>query len=453
MNALEKLSHHITEVKFEHFTREIPDVVKKSIIDTIGVTLLGSKEECVSVLEEVYCSLRNSSGADGTVLGKHYRLPVEQAILINGTAAHSLDFDDTGASTQGHPTALILPALLGLSEKYHFSGKQIIEAYVAGVEVFNVLSQTAKMLHLYGWHPTSTIGTLASASACSKLLGLADKQIANAIGIACSHSGGLKANFGTMTKPLHAGRAGASGAFAALAAEKGFTASMDILDTDNNFFYTFTKQSDANFEKEIEKFANPYSIIDPGINIKRYPSCSLSHRSIDIVLELMDKVEVDLRKVEKITCRVTPRAKKVLSHDLPENGLEGKFSMPFLLACAFKYKEVTTDLFTTQNIQDPEIQRIMNLVDFEIHEDWKEGVDDWRPDVVKLQIKDAQTIEGKSVYPKGHSKNPLGYDEIKEKYLACTEFLLGRKKAEKSYQKMLHFENIEDISSLIQIFS
>lgn len=448
VNTLEKLAEQISNTKYENLPDEVILAVKKSLIDTIGVSILGKDDECVLILKKLYKNQRTKLGA--TVWGEDYKLPIETTVLINGTAAHALDFDDTGASTQGHPSAPLFPSLLALCEKNDFNGEKLIEAYVAGVEVFNKLSQSVKMLHLNGWHPTPVLGTIANAAACSKLLDLDNEQIRYAVGMSSSLSSGLVANFGTMTKPLHVGRAGVNGVFSALAAQQGFRSSNDIFEHDKNLFFALTQKNQHNLYQELSSFGNPFSVIDPGINIKKYPSCSLSHRAIDITLDIIKSEEINVSNIKNIICRVTPRAKKVLFYDKPKTGLEAKFSMPFVLSIALKFQEVTPKLFTNKIVNTPSIKKLISKVDFDIHHDWKDGVDDWRPDTVEIVLESGKTFRGESVYPEGHAKNPLKLEQVKEKYLSCTKHAMGLQMAEKSYNEMLEINNKKTINPLIE---
>jgi len=448
MQEIEKICQKIVDLDIGLLPEEILEVVKISIADTVGVTVLGSQEPCVGIIKKTLLVEKFDIGSSLIGLAKFDKLSIYNAALVNGVSAHALDFDDTGASTQSHPSAVLLPSLFSLAEYKNYSGSKIIEAYVAGVEFFSRLSKTVPMLHLKGWHPSSVLGTVASAVACSKLLNLNSSQIINAIALSCTQSSGLVVNFGTMSKPFHIGMASSNGLLAAMLAKNGFRASSSVFEGNFSFFNTISGNIQDNISEYFSDFGTNFYLLNPGLNIKQYPSCSLSHRSIDIVLNLCKINTINFNDIKSIICRSTPRAKKILYYQTVNNPLEGKFCMPFLLACAVVDNKVIPDSFSEKKVKDTEIIDIMNKVDFDIHSDWKDGVDDWRPDIVSIIMKDNTIYEGSLVYPKGHAKNPLSWTEIEEKYYNCVKNNLNKNQYEKSIKLIKKFEELKNLDEL-----
>ena len=447
MTLLGKTARCLTEVTFESLPEEATSVVVRSLIDTIGVTLLGSHEKASRILQETY---RGCPG-DSVVIGAGFRTNSEFAALINGVSSHLHDLDDTGASTQGHPSVSVLPALWALTAKRPCSGRRFITAYTVGVELFSRLSRSMPMLHLKGWHPTAVLGTMASAASCGIVLGLDEKAMSHALSIAASMSSGLVGNFGTMTKPLHVGHSSRNGLIAAELANTGFEGSGRIFDGDDNFFKSFFWGEPQAFEKQLYQWGDPYALLSPGIGYKLYPCCAMSHRSIDVILSLIEENDIQPKDVKSITCHGTPRARRILFYDRPSIGLEGKFCIPFLLACAVQYRRVTTDLFTDEIVSSDGIRDMMDRIIFSVHDDWVDGRDDWREDVVTIVLLNGAEISGQAEYPRGHAELPFSLDTLYRKYCSCAAGVLSDGMIEESLKHMENLEELDDVNDILSI--
>src|SRR5712692_5878072 len=243
---------------------------KVGILDTVGVTLAGALEPCATFLAQV---IRPHSGPS-VVFGSPRTAAALDAALINGTAAHALDFDDCNNTLGGHPSAPILPALFALADERLVDGRAFIVAYVAGFETECKLALGVNFHHYSkGWHATATLGVHGAAAAACHLLRLDARRTATALAIASSLASGIKAHFGTMTKPLHIGHCARNGLFAALLAADDFTANPGAFEHGQGFLDVFNGAGTYDIDRMLAHWGAPFDIVEPGIAIKQYPCC------------------------------------------------------------------------------------------------------------------------------------------------------------------------------------
>jgi len=450
VRVTEKLAKFIVETDLGKMPPEVVPIVKRAMIDTIGVAFAGS----VDPVGKIITAFADKSGGKpvaGIIGGKiHTSSPL--AALANGTIAHALDYDDAGAYTQGHPSAVLIPVVLALGEELGASGKEIIEAYVIGEEVWSKVSRGMPMVQLKGWHPTAVLGTIGATAAAAKLLRLGIEQTMMALGLAGSEAAGLGQNFGTMTKPFHAGNAARSGVMAAMLIKEGFTATKDVMEGDMGFPATFYRGSTVDVSKMVENLGAPFAVVSRGITAKAYPSCLGTHRSIDAILRLINLYDIKLDEVESIDCHISPRARKILFYDDPATGFEGKFSMPFVMAIALTERTVRLAQFTDAKVNDPIIKSLMRRVTCRVHPDWVEGKDnDSRPDKVIVKLKNGKEYSQEVAIPKGNPQIPLTDEELLTKYRECAKFVLGDKEVEQCLGLLQKLERLEDIKELMEI--
>src|SRR5215510_3372797 len=235
MRATSHLAEFVTKSRWEDCPAEAVEAARRAILDCLGVMLAGSVEPAARIVTDV---ARAEGGSPlATVVGTSLRTGAVWAALANGTAAHALDFDDTNFAMLGHPSAPVLAAALAAGELALADGRAVTHAFLLGFEVETTLAEVINPAHYeHGWHATCTLGTIGAAAAAARLLGLDGAQTRHALAVAASQSSGLKENFGTMTKPFHAGHAARSGVLAALLAREGWTASEHALDGPQGFF-------------------------------------------------------------------------------------------------------------------------------------------------------------------------------------------------------------------------
>ena len=296
--------------------------MKRVSLDCLGAALAGYSHPIGKIITDF---VKESGGSPkATVIGAGFKTSPHEAALANGTMAHALDYDDYSLVLAGHPSVSLLPSILAIGEDRGISGKKVLTAYIVGFEIESKLGAGVNFRHYeLGWHATCTLGTLGAAAACSSILGLDIEKTRMALGIAASEASGLRQNFGTMTKPFHAGLSARNGVIAALLAEKGFTADKNILEAEFGFCNLFCGKGEYDSERITSNLGNPFAIFEPGISIKPYPSCGGTHTALDAMLYLAKENDINPSDVEEIGVDVPELLPRVLIHSNPKTGLEG----------------------------------------------------------------------------------------------------------------------------------
>ena len=319
--AVETPGQAIPEAAFEK--------AEKAIADTIGCILAGSVADVGDPLR-AYLDAAEAAG-NRPVLGTGRTAPPETAAMINGTFGHALDFDDVLSMMPAHPSTVILPALFACLDG-KVPGRRFLAAYILGLEAGAKIGLGIGNGHYRrGWHATGTLAIFSALAALVRLLGLDVATARQAFGLGASMASGLQCNFGTMTKPFHAGWAARNAVAAARLAQSGFSATPTAMEGKNGFFATYgTEQSDM--DRCVQGLGNPYTLVEPGLALKKYPCCYALHRPIDAITALRGELGLTADNTESVLCRVAPGALRPLPYDRPKTGLEGKFSMEYTLA-------------------------------------------------------------------------------------------------------------------------
>lgn len=420
MNGLTgSLSRFIADPGFETVPADAARIVKTGFIDTIATMIAGRDEPVVNVVRG-FIAARQSVAREAHVLFSDTQATCADAALINATAAHALDYDDVALA--GHPSAVLVPAVLAVGEKLGLSGAAAIRAYLVGYEVWaELLAREPDAYHVKGWHPTAVLGTVGAAAAVAHLHGLSAEKAAHALAIAASMAGGLVANFGTMTKPFHAGRAAAGAIDAVSLAAGGLTAAPDVFEHHAGFLAALSPQGHADRTTVATTLGRRLRILDTGLSIKRYPMCYATHRVIDGVLDLVTANELKPAQVARVHARVGIAQASMLRNHKPQTGLEAKFSLEFAVAAAILKRRVglreLTDAFVTQ----PQVQAMMTRLEIST----SEIPCPIEPvfalnDRVEIELADGRRLDsGEIRFPRGNSQLPLSDDELKEKFLDC----------------------------------
>ena len=401
-------------------TRNIPaeafEVAKLGFTDCIGTMLAGGVEEAPRIVREV---LKAPNGASSLLLTAA-SAPAPEAALINGTAAHALDYDDV--ALRGHPSTVIVPAILAEADEQGSSGADCLRAFIAGYEVWaEIALRDPDQHHMKGWHPTGIFGAPAAAAACAVLLKLDAETTAHALALAVSGSAGLMANFGSMTKPFHAGQSARAGLLAARLAKAGFTASLDAFEHPQGYLNAMSPAGKVDRTSPV-KAGTEWRILEYRLNIKKYPICYGTHRAIDGMLDLLEaNPGVKADDVAKVTVLTSRRSHTILRNARPKTGLEAKFSMQFAMASALVARRVGMAELTDGFVMRPEIQSLLEKVEMEI--DDRQNEVGYSPyDLVTVALKDGRTIVSKEVSEaRGGANTPLRPKELETKFLDCVE--------------------------------
>jgi len=338
------------------------DGARDALVDTLGCALAGSLDEGSEIAQRWV--RETGARAQATVLGTQLATSPAEAAFANGLAAHALDFDDSLVTLRGHPTAPMLGAGLAVGEAANASGKAVLAAISIGLEVGGKIGPALGAGHyMKGWHSTATVGVFSATAVAARLWGLSAGQLQTAWGIVASEASGLIRNFGTMTKPFHAGHAGRSAVLAAWLAKNGFTADTQIFDGKNNFFATYAGEDAVALDTTVAKLGNPWEMMTPGIYVKRFPCCYCNHRPVGGMFELIKQHNIKADEVTKVRIGFLPGADTPLIHRDPHTGLEGKFSMEYNAAAALLDGRLTMETFTDAMVQRPEIRAYMPKVE------------------------------------------------------------------------------------------
>lgn len=344
---------------------DIPDAAlvaaARPIVDTVAVFAAGVDSEAGQRALTFACETAAGAG-DGWVFGSPIVVPAQTAALVNGTIGHALDYDDSISLGGGHPSAPVLSAALALSRSTQLTGHDLLEAYIIGYEVTAWAAKALGRAHYrVGWHVTSTAGSFGATAAVAKLLHFDTAQTATALGAAASMASGLQRNFGTMTKPLHSGLAARNGVLAAQLVASGLTAAQDVLDGRKGYLDVVGIGDED--PGALDNLGRTFAVLDPGPSLKQFPCCYAAHRAIDGMLKIQADRDFQVGDVESITCAVPIGGLLPLIHPRPRTGIEGKVSLPYILAAAFADRQVTPDSFTDDAVRRPEIVALMERIE------------------------------------------------------------------------------------------
>jgi 2-methylcitrate dehydratase PrpD len=356
----EALAEFIQAKTLQDLPPEALDKAKKAIADTCAVILAGAGSEVAPPLLR-YLEQASENGTS-PILGSGRAASPEMAALVNGTFGHALDFDDVLSVMPAHPSAVILPTLFADPRAGKLSGEALIEAYVIGVEVGGKIGAAITVGHYHrGFHGTGTLAIFSALGALAKRYRLDLATTRTAFGIASSMASGLQRNFGTMTKPLHTGWAARSALAAVNLARGGFTAAPDVLEAKGGFFAAYGVEA-SRPEAAIEGLGKPWVIVDPGLALKRFACCYASHRGMDGVLQLNQRLGVSAENLERLECRMPPGGMRVLIYPDPKTGLEGKFSLQYALAAGVLDGKYTLWSFTDEAVRRPRIRDLLTRI-------------------------------------------------------------------------------------------
>ena len=413
----QQLGQFIADLSPNRLPDEAVRVAKMGFIDCVGTMIAGRKEDSVRIMTEVLAP----GAGDSTITFGDRKGPAPDTAWINGTAAHALDYDDVGL--RGHPSTVLVPAILAEAEHLGSSGSDMIVAYIAGYETWaELFRRDTGLLHVKGWHPTGLYGAIGAAAACAKLRKLNAEKSAIAIAIGGSQAGGLMSNFGTMTKPFHAGKAAHAGIMAARLAEAGFTANTDALEHPQGFLHAISPTGTEDRTSE-SKAGSEWAILTQGLGIKKYPTCYCTHRAIDCMLDLVNETPVDPAQVDKITVSISDYFATVLRNHTPDTGLAAKFSMEFAMASGIIAKRVGLRELTDAFVQRPDIQALMSRVAIITTTEYDPELSGAAPaDSVTVQLTNGKTIAGAPVKrATGHATRPLTEQQLYDKFADCLD--------------------------------
>ena len=458
MGATEKIARFIVDTGYEDIPRDAVEKAKRTALDCMGAALAGVVEPVSQVMTGYIAKLGGPSQA--SVIGAGLKVSAPEAALANGAIAHALDYDDCGVKI-GHPSVLVLPAVLSLGEQVGASGTDSLTAYILGLEVEGKLALHAdfKLMQARLNHQT-WYGSVGAAAACAKLLRLDVAKTRMALGIAANFACGLSANHGSMAGAMAAGNACRNGVVGALMAQEGITANPNIIEAKNGFYDTLVGPGHYDAERMAEGLGKPFYIESPGIGLKKYPSCYHTHRALDGLLQLLGEHRLSDKDIAEIDVGTSERALRVLAFSEPATPYQAKFSMPHCIAAAVVDHQVTLDTFTDHKMQDRGIVEARKKVHLSFPDIpiWP-GLADVGPDTefvgnpVSIRTTDGQSYNARVDVPRGDPALPLTDDELLAKYRDCGRSQLRPDDIERSVGLVLGVEKLANIGTLMATLS
>jgi 2-methylcitrate dehydratase PrpD len=419
-------------------TSEIPswafDHAKVAFMDWVAVTFGGKDDPLVIKLMD-FCT-QMGGAKQATIIGHGVKMDVMQAALINGSASHALDYDDTLVSFLGHPSVTLFPALLALAEWKGRSGKDFLDAYLIGLQAGGAVGACASLDHyMAGWHATSTLGHLAAAAGCSRLLGLDEQQTVYALGIGGTQSSGLKRVFGTMCKPFHAGRAAQSGLMAAMLARKGFTSAEDILEGPQGFFECLKGKANDDIAGML---GMTWDVIN--LSQKYHASCHATHSPLEAAMNLVNDERLALSEIKSICIHSSQLALDAAGKREPASGLEGKFSISYCVANALLRSQTGTQAFSDEMVRDPEIRRLMEKITV-VHDPEMKALEA----VVEIETMDGRTFRGFSDILQQNPPYEIKRERVQNKFQDLCEPIMGQGRTKKLGKIIATLDQVTDM--------
>lgn len=450
------LAEFIRDTRYD----DIPDRVLKlgnaHILDALGLSLAGATTPGSRIIADRIAALK----CDGAsrVFGTDLVTAPQFAALANGSAIHAHDYDDTCpqhlADRNGglHATGPVMSAALAVAEPSGLSGRAVLEAFHVGVEVACRINHAVNDRHCAsGYHPSGTVNVFGTAAAASRLLGASHEEMLTALGLAASHAGGVRENFGTMTKPYHAGHAAEGGVVSSDLAARGFTAAQNVLEAPRGFFAVGGGSFDP--VQVIDRLGGPWAFEDPGIWIKPHPSGALNHAAMTLLRTWQREGRVAADKIKAVRLRTNSNVVNTLLHNRPTTWLEAKFSLPFNAAAILVRGRAGLAEFTDEVVQDPDIQAMIDKIDYAAFDTIQDGYTNTTT-LIDIDLTDGSTVSGEVHYPKGSPQDPMSYDEVSEKFQECADYAeWPRDKAARIVDLVRDFEAIDDVRTLTTALS
>jgi 2-methylcitrate dehydratase PrpD len=444
MNLAEHMAHQAIRARNVPLTSELVRAATVCLTDLVGVTVSGSACPGPQRLRRVPGV---EEAGDALIYGSAKRVSVLNAALVNGTSGHAEDFDDFSDAFGGHPTVALAPALLALADARRLSGAAVLRAFVTGVEAQGLLADAVHFHHYEkGWHPTATLGVFGAAIGAAELLGLDEARTATAITIAASLSSGLKANFGSDTKPLHAGQCNRNGLFAAFLAEQGFTSNPGALEHHHGFLEVFNGTGHYDVDALYVPWFDVPQLLNPGISIKQFPCCGSTHSSIYAALEIAQTIGPHNPCIQAVQVEVHPRRLPHTDKPMPTNALEAKFSVQYCVARALADGAVRGHHFEGDAFADSRVVALLPKIVAIPSERYAQSDEHGFAATVRVALDDGGVTEYEHHKSPGRGHdNPMSETELRDKFSDCSAKVLTRDGVDRAWDVLRRFEALADV--------
>lgn len=446
-----ELARFVSSVSYENLPPDAIRLAERCFVDTVGVGLAGAAAAAGSIATETIAAEYGDGPA--SLLGQSGTGPIAEAAFVNGTAAHALDYDDVSNGMDGHPSATMVGPILAVAEARDATGREALTAFVAGFETQcyiarpNLRDRTGVGLHPVGWHPTAIFGTFGATAAVANLFGLSERETHHALNIAASMPSGIKRNFGSLMKPIHAGQSGAAGVRAALLAEHGGDATEDAIE--EGFYPVYANLEDLDTDV-LPNLGEKWSILDEGVDIKKYPSCYATHTAIHATASLADEHGIGPQDVEQIHLDVNGMMEDLLVYDDPETEAQAKFSIPWAVAAAVAFDYIGIETFEPDAIATPEAQHVREQVEYDRDPELVYGT---REMTVTIKTVDGASYSRTEDTPPAAHTNPMPDEKLREKFMECATRTLDREMAVAAHERLDTLREQDDLSAVIATLS
>ena len=412
------LGHFAAGLRYPQLPAAAVAMAKTGLTDCAAVIVAGSREPAVQSLRKTLAAL--DGDAESSLYFSAERMPAPDAAWVNSTAGHVLDYDDVA---RGHPSVVIVPAILAEGQALGVSGAAIVTAYITGYETWmELVTRERDNYQMKGWHPTPLIGALAAAAACANLRRLDASTSTTALGIAAAQASGITGSYGTMAKALQVGKAAHTGVLSARLAANGITAAADVLDHERGFLQAISPSGNVDLETAPQMGKRWHSETH-GLGIKRYPMCYCAHRVVDAVLGVVAKRALGADEVESIEVMIGRIQAATLKNHRPASGLDAIFSVEFAAAAAIVAGNVGLREVSDNFVRRSDVQALIKRVTVSSNDDYDP---EWpamsRYDQVRIRLKDGVVIESEQARRAlGDAGRPLSVDDLQRKFFDCLE--------------------------------
>ncbi len=451
----EEIVDYIQRLTYDSIPEEVRRELNRCLVDGLGVMLAGSSAPCSRLIQRYVRESRTPGNS--AVVGTGIVTSASLAALANGVAGHADDFDDTQLSETPdriyglltHPTVPALASALAVAQEVAASGKEFLTAFCGGFEVECKIAEAMNPDHyIRGFHTTGTVGVFGATAAAAKLYALSPEQTRYALGIAASKSAGLRVNFGTMTKPYHAGAAAEDGVVAARLARLGYQADPNALDGQWGHFQVTGGGCDS--ARLLGHLGNPYTLSWPGVSVKPYPCGSLSHPSMDAMLDLITENDLKPEQVAGVRLGAGSNILAPLRYQEPQNALEAKFSLQFCLGILLLRRRAGLQEFADDVVRSPEVRQMMARVKtYHSPEIEAKGSDRMRS-LVEVHLKDGRVVSQLAETSRGTPERPMSRQEMAAKFADCAHAILSQERISAALEAIYRVEEMGSVGELVK---
>lgn len=445
---LSVLAHRAKAISIKNVPFKVRETAKLGLSDFFAVTVAGQGMPVVRSTLSYAQEVLPTQG-DSVLLGSSYRTHFLVAALANATAGHALDFDDVSWSTIGHPSVAVAPVSFALAQHTHASGEKILLSYILGVELMHQIARwTMPALSERGWHTTPTNGVFGATTAAAILLNLSEEQFTHALGIAATRAFGLRANFGSQTKALHAGLCAQTGIECALLAKHGITSRDNAIEAADGYAQCFCNIEKQNYSIKLGEF---WDLENVGLVIKQYPCCSGTHPTLDVWGEFIERHDIRVDEIANIEAGVSLLGPRELSCHEPVNAVQAKFSLEYAIASRLIYGDISIDSFSEEKVNDPRVQSLMKRIHMFIDPELaKLGFIGTAPIRMKVVLKNGSEFHLSNDLAQGNPKKPLSESQFSKKFKNCVTRYAPENLTQQWYEQLqtLEKQNTETIFSI-----